>query len=155
MARRRVGGPLFVQQLTRSKVQGIWRVVDIVLFTLAPLNRLEYFVAQLVTVSPLLIWIVVLRGHAFVGFPRAVTFLFAVAIMAYSLAFGIRRLLDVGVDTKAKAFLCILGYNAISNLLTMGVGKSILPFIYGVYYMGMLLLPSATPRPMWTQDLRC
>ena len=130
------------------------RVLDIILFTLAPLNRPEYLVAQLLAMVPVVIWVVALWGRALAGFPFAVTWLLAITMVVYSFAFSIRRLLDVGIDTKAKAFLCILGYNAVCNLLAMGVGKSILPVTYLIYYLGLLLMPSAKPRSMWTQDLR-
>lgn len=75
-------------------------------------------------------------------------------ILDYSFAFNFRRFLNVGVETKAGAFLCVFGCNAVCVLLAGVAGKSILPFTYVVYYLGLLLLPSAKRRPMWTQDLR-
>jgi hypothetical protein len=130
------------------------RVLDIILFTLAPLNRLEYLVAQSVTASPFVVWVVLRKGHVFAGFPLALSYILLSIFLAYSFGFSVRRLLDVGVETKAGAALCVLGCNAICNLLAMGVGKSVLPVTYLVYYSGLLLMPSAKPRPMWTQDLR-
>ncbi|RYE43729.1 MAG: hypothetical protein EOP21_07520 [Hyphomicrobiales bacterium] len=132
----------------------MWRMLEIILCTLAPLNRLEYVVAQLVTISPLAVWILALRGHAFVGLPLGVSWMLMALLFVYSFVFSIRRLLDAGIDTKAKAVLCILGCNGVSNILAMGVGRSILPVAYCVYYGGLLLIPSARSRPMWTQDLR-
>lgn len=130
------------------------RVLDIMVFTFAPLNRLEYLVAQLVTASPIVIWLLLRQGHVFGGIPLVVSYILLAVFLAYSFAFSVRHLLDVGVETKAGAALCVLGCNAVCNLLAMGVGKSILPVAYALYYLGTLLLPSAKPRPMWTQDLR-
>lgn len=130
------------------------RVLDIILFTLTPLNRREYLVAQLATASPFVVWLALRQGHVFSGFPLAVSYILLSVFLAYSFAFSVRRLLDVGFETKAGAALCVLGCNAICNLLAMGVGKSILPVTYVVYYLGLLLWPSAKPRRMWTQDLR-
>jgi hypothetical protein len=132
----------------------VLRVLDIVLCTLTPLTRLEYLVAQGLVICPAVLWVIILWGRALAGFPFAITWLLATAMVVYSSAFSIRRLLDAGVDTKAEAFLWILGYNAISNLLAMGVGKSVLPLLYCAYYAGLILLPSAKPRRMWTQNLR-
>jgi hypothetical protein len=132
----------------------MWRMLDIILFTLAPLNRREYLVAQLIAVSPPVIWVLVHGSRALAGFPFFIFGVLTAVTLAYSFAFSIRRLLDIGIETKAKAFLCILGYHGVSNILAMGIGKSILPVTYCVYYGGLVLIPSAKPRPMWTQDLR-
>jgi hypothetical protein len=130
------------------------RVLDLIFFTLTPLNWREYLVAQALVIGPVVIWVIVLWGRALAGFPFAVTWLLATAMALYSFAFSVRRLLDAGVETKAEAALWVLGCNAICNLLAMGGGKSILPVTYVVYYLALLLAPSARPRPMWTQDLR-
>jgi hypothetical protein len=130
------------------------RVLDIILFTFAPLNRLEYLIAQLLAMLPVVIWEIALWARAPVGFPVAVTWLLATAMVVYSLVFSIRRLIEVGIDTKAAAFFWILGFSAISNFVAMGVGKPILLVTYTIYYGGLLLWPSAKPRPTWTQDLR-
>ena len=130
------------------------RVLDIILFTMSPLTRLEYLVAQLLAMLLVVIWELALWGRAPVGFPVAVTWLLATAMVVYSFVFGIRRLLDVSINAKAEAFFWILGFSAISNLLAMGVGKPILLVTYAIYYGGLLFWPSAKPRPTWTQDLR-
>jgi hypothetical protein len=74
--------------------------------------------------------------------------------MIYSFVFSIRRLLDVGIATKAEAFFWILGFSTIANLLAVGIGKPTLLVTYTIYYGGLLLWPSAKPRPMWTQEPR-
>jgi hypothetical protein len=130
------------------------RVLDIILFTFAPLNRLEYLIALLLAILPDIIGEIALWGRAPVGFPFAVTWLLSTATMIYSFVFSIRRLLDVGIATKAEAFFWILGFSTIANLLAVGIGKPTLLVTYAIYYGGLLLWPSAKPRPMWTQDLR-
>jgi len=130
------------------------RVLDLIFFTLTPLNWREYLVAQLVTASPLVVWLALRQGHVLFGLPVAVSYILLSIFAAYSFGFSVRRLLDVGVETKAEAALWVLGCNAICNLLAMGGGKSILPLTYVVYFSVLLLSPSARPRSMWTQDLR-
>jgi hypothetical protein len=71
----------------------------------------------------------------------------------YSFVFSIRRLLDVGIATKAEAFFWILRFSTIANLLAAGIGNPTLLVTYGIYYGGLPLWPSVKPRPMWTQDL--
>ena len=134
-------------------MEAMGRKLEIILFTFAPLTRLECLVAQVATASPAVVWVIALRSHAFVGFPLTISWLLGAFMLVYSFAFSIRRLLDIGVNNKAEAIFYIMAYNGVSNILAMGMGKSILPVAYCAYYAGLLLIPSARPRAMWTQDL--
>lgn len=67
-------------------------MLDTILLALSPLKRLEDLVAQLVTTSPFLTWLVLRRGQVFAGFPPAVWYLLVAMLMAYSFVFSMRRL---------------------------------------------------------------